>query len=196
MLYGIRKEKEELRRKGLERRRAIPDTVRASYEERICRLIVESASYKYYDTVLLYSAIGGEPDLSAVAEKALSDGKRVAYPRCRKGVFEMDFRYVGSLSELSPGSYGINEPGEDAKIFDPGPPSCSLCLIPAVAADRSGYRIGYGGGYYDRFLSRFCGTLATVVFSDLLVGAVPHGKYDIRSDMIITEGGIITIDKN
>lgn len=196
MLYGIKKEKSRYREECLQKRRCIPKETKAEYERKICEHIINSISYKYYDTLLLYAALPDEPDLSYLAKKALSDGKRVAYPRCIPGTHDMTFHYVLDPSRLSAGSYGIAEPSSDLPLFDPEGQSCSVCFIPAVAADKNGYRIGYGGGYYDRFLSGFNGTLAAVTFSDFLFDKVPRGQYDIQADFTVTEGGILTVVKN
>ena len=194
--YGIKKEKSELRELCLAKRRAMPKDVRAGLSRRICENIINSVSYKYYDTLLLYAALNDEPDLSYLAERALSDGKRIAYPRCIKAMREMTFHYVTDLSILSSGTYGINEPDGKLELFDTAALSCSVCFIPAIAADKNGFRIGYGGGYYDRFLSEYNGTAAAVTFSDFLLDTVPHGKYDLQADFTVTEGGILTFVKN
>lgn len=196
MSQDLKSEKSLLRQRFLSVRRGIPADKKAEYDSRICRYIINSVSYKYYDTLLLYAALYDEPDLSALAVKAVADGKRVAYPRCVPHSRDMVFHYVTDLSQLKKGTYGIPEPDASLPAFDPGITSCSVCFIPAVAVDRRGYRIGYGGGYYDRFFSSFSGTLAAVVFSGLIADGVPHGKYDLRADVIFTEGGVIAIDKN
>lgn len=194
-MTDLKKQKASLRRKYLEIRRGLDPELKKLYEERICTAITGSISYKYYDTVLLYAALPDEPDLTAVAEAAVKDGKRIAYPYCLPGTHDMVFRFVSSPSELVAGHYGIAEPPDGCAEFSPDEPCCSLCLVPAVAVDRRGYRIGYGGGYYDRFLSVFRGSLAAVTFSCLVTDALPHGKYDLKTDVIITEGGILTVDK-
>lgn len=196
MLYGIKKEKSSLRCSCLQKRRAIPEELKAEFERKICEHILSSVSYKYYDTILLYAALYDEPDLTYLCKEALSDGKLVAYPRCIPGSREMTFHYVTDPFKLSSGSYGILEPSSDLPVFDTEAPSCSLCLIPAVAADKNGYRVGYGGGYYDRFLSKYKGTAAAVTFSEFLFDCVPHGKYDLQADFTVTEGGILTVVKN
>ena len=196
ILYGIKKEKSDLRELCLSKRRAMPKETKAELERRICENIINSASYKYYDTLLLYAALYDEPDLSYLASKALSDGKRVAYPRCIKETRDMTFHFITDLSQLRSGSYGISEPDGTLPAFDRNAASCSVCFIPAVAADKNGYRLGYGGGYYDRFLSVFHGTAAAVAFSEFLLDNVPHGKYDLQADFTVTEGGILTVVKN
>ena len=194
-MTDLKKLKGDLRSEYLQKRRQIKAKLKQEYDKKLCDVITNSVSYKYYDTLLLFAALPDEPDLSAVALKALSDGKRVAYPRCVKGERKMIFRYVTDLKQLCRGSFGISEPDEALPAFDTDAVSCSVCFIPAVITDGFGYRIGYGGGYYDRFLSRYNGATATVVYSDFIVSSVPHGKYDVASDMIITEGGIIRIVK-
>ena len=74
-------------------------------------------------------------------------------------------------------------------------PSRTLCLVPAVAVDLRGFRLGRGGGYYDRFLSDFGGTVAAVVYSGLVTDGLPHGEYDVPADCIITERGVMTVDE-
>ena len=192
-MYDIKRYKSELREEYLNKRRAIPADKKRELDDKICACILNSVSYKYYDTVLLFSALPDEPDLSAVAVKALADGKRVAYPRCIPGSRDMKFHFITDLSQLIRGSYGISEPDEKYPVFDTDAPSCSLCCVPAVLVDGQGYRVGYGGGYYDRFLSVYNGASAAVVYSDFIIQSVPHGKYDKKADMIITEGGITGI---
>lgn len=196
MTSGVKKEKDLIREQCLKKRREMRKEEKAELERRICENVLNSVSYKYYDTLLLYAALYDEPDLSYLAETALKDGKRVAYPRCIKDKKQMTFHFVESLSQLVPGSYGIPEPSDTLPVFDSERPSCSVCFIPAVAADKTGYRVGYGGGYYDRFLSQYHGTAAAVVFSGFLFDKVPRGQYDIQADFTVTEGGILTVVKN
>lgn len=196
MPYDLKIAKSSVRVEYLKKRRAVPKDKKAEFEKKICENIINSASYKYYDTLLLYAALEDEPDLSYLAETAIKDGKRIAYPRCIPESRNMTFRYVTDLSELSVSTYGIKEPGVDAPVFENSDSACCVCFIPAVAVDKHGYRIGYGGGYYDRFLSGFKGTLAAVTFSLLITEKVPHGKYDLKADFTVTEGGILTVVKN
>lgn len=193
-MYDIKAKKSELRAEFLAKRRAVPADKKRKLDGMICKNIINCRSYSYYDTLLLFAALYDEPDLSDLALKALSDGKRVAYPRCIPGSRDMRFHFITSLSDLKKGSYGIYEPDESLPVFDPEDQSCCLCCIPAVTSDRQGYRIGYGGGYYDRFLNVYRGASATVVYSFMTAPSVPHGKYDKKADMIITEGGIVRID--
>ena len=195
MSVDFRCEKSLLRQKYLQIRRQIPKQTKALYDEKLYRYIISSASYKYYDTILLYAALEDEPDLDGAARHAAANGKRIAYPRCIPERHEMEFIFVGDPSELTKGYYGIREPAGHER-FDPSKQSCSLCLIPALTVDRHGFRIGYGGGYYDRFLAKYSGTTAAVVYSELISEELPHGKYDVACDVIFTERGVMTVDKD
>ena len=101
----------------------------------------------------------------------------------------MTFRYVSSLSEFLPGSYSIPEPPKDATAFSSD--TKALCVVPALAFDTLGFRIGYGKGYYDRFLKNFDGYTVGAVYSELLSELLPRGYYDMAVDIIITERRII-----
>lgn len=65
-----------------------------------------------------------------------------------------------------------------------------ICIIPGIVYDKKGYRIGYGGGYYDRYLSSFKGTKVGVAYTDFIANSVPHGRFDLAVDVLITERGI------
>jgi 5-formyltetrahydrofolate cyclo-ligase len=195
-MYGLKIAKTEIRETYLQKRRDMPAEEKRRKEELLCLHFLRSASYRYYDTLLMYSPKPEEIDITPIALKALSDGKRVAYPRCIAGSRLMDFHFVTSVDLPDQNGYGIKEPSADSPKYDPAESCCAVCLIPAIAFDRHGYRIGYGGGYYDRFLSRFKGALAGVIFSDFITDSLPHGKFDLRADTIFTEGGAVPVEKN
>ena len=91
-------------------------------------------------------------------------------------------------SELIPGSYSIPEPAADCETLTDL--SGSICLVPGLVFDNEGYRVGYGKGYYDRFLSRYPFTKIGIVYSDLILDKVPRGRFDRRVDILVTERGI------
>ena len=198
-MYEIRNEKNLVRQKHKKIRNSIPDDKRAEYDEKICNKIMSLVSYRFAETVLLYARVNSEIDVSRIAESALAAGKRVAYPRCIPGTTEMEFHYISSLDELSPGAMNIPEPSSSALLFDPrsvnGKDKC-LCVIPALAFDKRGYRIGYGKGFYDRYLSRFECNRAGVIYSDLLVEELPNGRFDLKVDFIVSEKGVTMADEN
>ena len=136
-------------------------------------------------TVLTFYPVGSEPAILPIAEAALTLGKRVAFPLCHpEGPF-MTFHSVDSLDALTNGSYGIPEPdGISPAVSEL---EDAICIVPALAFDENGYRLGYGKGYYDRFLSSFDGVSVGLVFSSLLLCNLPRDEYDEKVDIIITE---------
>ena len=104
----------------------------------------------------------------------------------------MHFRYVTSPdSELAPGAYGILEPSSDAPLYAREEDSTALCLVPGVVFDRRGYRIGYGGGYYDHFLHSFSGSVAGIVYRDFILPEIPYGRFDLPLPVMFTDGGTV-----
>lgn len=161
------------------------------YSSLLCNGITTLQEYKDADTILLYFPTRSEPDLSYLAIAAWSDGKAVAFPISRTESNTLDFRTVSSLSELNAGAYGICEPSEICKpaLFS----TKTLCIVPALAVDREGYRLGYGKGYYDRFLADFVGRAVIAIHSSLICERLPRNSTDIPIHTIITETGAIRL---
>jgi 5-formyltetrahydrofolate cyclo-ligase len=164
---------------------------KAKYSECLCNGITTLQEYKDADIILLYFPTKSEPDLSALARRAWNDGKQVAFPISKTEECKLDFRTVSSLDELIEGAYGIREPREDAKRATLG--KSALCIVPALAIDTEGYRLGYGKGYYDRFLSSFEGVAVVAIHSSLICKRLPRNDTDIPIDTIITETGAIRL---
>lgn len=182
----VRSEKSELRDyyKGV--RNSINPEDKAIYDIKIARKILNLWAFREEDLILTYVSAKSEVDTKMIIKKALEDKKRVAVPRCIDGTSFMDFYLIDSLDDLEEGAFGILEPkpNEDKKINDF---SSGLCIVPAIVFDKNGYRIGYGKGYYDRFLMDFKGKTAGLCYSCCLIDDLPYSKYDKTVDMIITQ---------
>ena len=191
---NLKEEKNALRAEFRRRRAELDRDTRERLDGEICRQIISLACFRYADTLLTYCPIKGEIDLTPVAKEALRRGKRLAYP-VSMPVGVMVFRYVDDPALLrKKGKYSIPEPEDDAPLFEGG--GNTLCIVPAFAFDGDGYRLGYGGGYYDRFLKSFEGTSLGAVYEACLVDALPRGYYDMSVDVIVTEGGsLLTNEK-
>ncbi len=191
-MYETRKYKMELRKKYLEKRTAIPPEVRAAKDARICKNILSSAVYRYADTLLMFYPMKGEVDIFPIMDAALAGGKKVAFPRCNGEDHSMIFYFVTSREDFESGSYGIMEPKQALPAFQPKSMETEnvLCLVPAIVYDRGGYRVGYGGGYYDRFFGKSRPASIGVVYEDFILKNVPHGRYDITVDVVVSERGI------
>ena len=186
MMTDVRNKKTVLRNEYLTRRRAIPDEIRTRTDDAICRALIASASFRFASTVLAYAPTTYEVNIMPAVHEALRRGKRVAFPLCEAQAV-MTFRYAAP-SDLAKGMYGISAPQADA-------PLCTemqgaLCLVPAVLFDRNGFRIGYGGGYYDRFLSTFEGMSLGIIRRDFILPTVPRGRYDRAVQALVSEKGV------
>jgi 5-formyltetrahydrofolate cyclo-ligase len=135
--------------------------------------------------ICAFCALGDEPEILAL----WPEGKRVALPRVAGD--ELSVHWVACREELVPGKFGILEPRADApsagRAFD-------LILVPGMAFDRTGGRLGRGKGYYDRFLTSASGFVAGVCFDDQLVSEVPREPHDARIDAVVTPSSISLCD--
>ncbi len=194
-MIEIREEKNAVRKKYKAIRASITPEKKAALDESICRRITALASFRFADTILFYAPLDPEIDIMPCAELALSQGKKVAFPRCNTENSTMTYHYVTDLLQLTVDSFGIREPSADAPLFESrkNKKSC-LCVVPALVYDRDGYRLGYGRGYYDRFLADFNGTTIGPIYRDFIIDRVPRGRFDANVDVLITEKGVISLN--
>lgn len=176
--------KSELRKKLKYMRDSIPDGKRSEFSKAICDRITDLKQYKDVGTVLVFVSIGSEVETCGIISDALKKEKTVGVPYISDG--EMCFRKIVSLSDLIPGKYNIPTADDNCteiRNFD----NC-LCIVPCLSVDNDGYRLGYGGGYYDRFLAKNknINTIA-VCFDELLSTTLPHNEFDIKVSMVVTE---------
>lgn len=189
---GVRYEKKRIRDEILQKRLSLTEEERQAADAAMCRRLVSLASFRFAETLLMYAPIKGEPDLLGVCEAALRTGKRIAFPKCDPTTCTMTYYYVSSLADLTPGAYGILEPSTALEPYLPSMQKHDVCLVPAVCFDRHGYRVGYGKGYYDRFLSKFGGSTIGFTLHRFLFDSLPRGRYDRTVHLILTERGVIT----
>ena len=186
----IRLKKKEARQLLREKRDAISKEDKARLDTALNAAIIACATFRFSDTLLVYYPKGSECDVLPTVKEALMRGKRVAFPRCEdKGV--MTFHEICSLDELSRGRFGIPEPSINAPVCTAT--QASLCLVPGLSFDTAGYRMGYGGGYYDRFLANYEGAAAGICYSSLVTDKVPTGRFDKKVSFLITDAGVKTV---
>lgn len=169
----------------LEKRKALSEDDCSEKSLLIQRNLLSTEQYAYSKVIALYSSIHNEVDTGLVISDALSSGKTVLLPSISSG--EMFFRELSDMKKLRKGQYGIMEPGEYGMVFDPG--LADMLILPGVAFDLNGHRIGYGKGYYDRTLHNLegSGKLVAICYDFQLVDEIAGEPHDIRVDMIITE---------
>ncbi len=182
--------KNELRREYKEKRRSLPIEAKSKRDEAICKYVINMVSFRYAKSILMYAPMADEIDVMPIAKEAMRRGKKVYFPRCHKETKTMTYKMVSDLSELAPDAYGIMAPPESAEDYAPANNGASLCLIPGLIYDKYGYRVGYGGGYYDRFLTSYKGCTAGIIYSDFIIDKVPRGHFDMKLDIMITERNV------
>lgn len=141
-------DKKELRATIRARKRAMTEEEIVSRSEALTRLFLASDAYKNAKTIYGYLPYNQEVRTVPMLEQALKDGKRVAVPKCYGD--EMRFIFMDDLSKVEKGYANIPEPIEDGPVADD---VTALVLMPGLAFDPQGHRCGYGGGFYDKFLS-------------------------------------------
>lgn len=167
---------------------------RAAADEHICRRVLASRPYAECSELLVYVSSGTEVSTEGIISAALAAGKRVFCPRCLDSSGIMSFYRVMSTDDLESGSFGIMEPASHCAEYLPE--GKALCITPALAYDRRGNRLGYGRGYYDRFLSGFEGFILGIGYDSSVTDSLFGDSYDVPVDMIITENReIITVDE-
>lgn len=164
-------------------RAARSDEERARDARAVARQILALEAYRRARTVMAYAAVRGEIALDDVIADALAGGKALALPLC-VGPGRMQARRVTALGQLRPGRYGIPEPDGTCPPLEPG--EIDVILVPGVAFDRRGGRVGQGGGYYDRFLPETRALRVGVCADFALMEAVPTRAHDQRMDVIVT----------
>lgn len=152
----------------------------------ICQTVTGLDEYHEARTVFIFVGTKEEINTRPIITDALKQGKRVAVPKCiSKGVMEACL--IDSLDNLEAGSYGIQEPGNDAVRVQPE--EIDLAVIPCCTCSHTGKRLGYGGGYYDRYLGRVAGMKAVICRERIMRDDIPVEEHDQAVDMVISEGG-------
>lgn len=180
-------DKQALRRRLLSERRAIDEAQKAALDRALCQEIVKTDAFRAADLILGFLPIRGEPDLTPLLHDALALDKAVALPRCRDG--EMRFLAFTRETVCVPDEFGISAPPEDAAPVRYT--TSTLCLLPGLAAGRNGTRLGYGGGFYDRFLASFPGRTIFALYHRFVLPTLPTNSLDLPVEIVITEKGVI-----
>ena len=187
----IRVVKREMREKYSAVRNGMDAEKREEFDKKIFDRLTAAIAYRHSNEILLYASVGSEIDTWRIFDAAIKAGKKVAFPLC----FEdntMKYYYVNSRDDLETGSFGILEPKRGLEEYSPQ--SLSLCVVPGIVFDKEGYRIGYGKGFYDRFLSTFPGVKVGLVYSNMIIPKVPRGRFDKHVDILISERGVNAVN--
>jgi 5-formyltetrahydrofolate cyclo-ligase len=179
-------DKAQLRRQLLKMRRSLPQEEWQEKSDRICSHLHSSSVFSLAKTILLYFSFRQEPNLSLLFTNS---SRRWGFPRCVGNTLTWHLWTEGDALET--GTYGILEPSSTAPRLEPA--EVDLILVPAVACDKRGYRLGYGGGFYDRMLSSAewaSKPTIGIVFEFAYLSQLPIDGWDKPLQTICTETGL------
>lgn len=191
---NIRTKKALIRKEMLGLRHAMTKEDCKTRSEAICAAFLESEEYKSADTILLYKAYNNEVDTDMIFAKALSDGKKVAYP-CScivDGEPDLTFYVITDDSQFKEGFRGIPEPDIN-KVSDVFEGSADICITPGVAFDKKCHRIGYGMAFYDRYIrlnSPRC--VIALAYETQITDVFETSARDRAVDKVITDKAVYT----
>ena len=186
---SVNEQKKQLRKALLQKRKLLCADETAVKNAAITENLLSLEKVQSADIILPFVSTDGEVDTREFITQCLKAGKNVAVPRCIDGS-NMEFCVIHTFDDLEKGMYGIDEPKKSCAVIDAACAENSVLIVPALCFNAKGFRLGYGKGYYDRFLSGFCGSRIGIVYSDFILPEVPRGRYDERVDMLIGEKGV------
>ena len=155
------------------------------HSEKIYSRLKKIQSFSNANSIGCYYSIGSEVQTKPIILDLLNQKKHVSLPKTVNDI--VIFRTIKDFNKLEKGNYGIIEPKDDwneEKSFD-------VILVPAIGLTKEGIRLGYGHGYYDKFLSKASAMKISLTYSTQIVGSIPSDSHDVNMDWIITEEGII-----
>jgi len=184
--------KDEIRRETILKRDSLSLEEVQKMSDTISRAFIASPLFRDAQTIFLYSPIKNEVRTDKIFRAAREAGKRVGYPLINHRAREIEYIEVVDTEELTSGYYGILEPPKcDGRAIRPN--GGDIVIVPGVAFDARGHRVGYGGGFYDRFLSEIGSEVTTVglAFALQIIPIISEEPHDIRLGYIVTEDRMI-----
>lgn len=185
-ITALSEQKAALRAVLRERLSALPPDQRRRSDQALFDRFLSLPQLRTVRRVLLYCGMGSEPDTRSLLPRLWALGKETALPRCLPG-HAMEARLVGPGDPLVRHPYGMLEPSPALPLAPRD--SCALILVPGLAFDRQGRRLGQGGGYYDRYLPGYPGLTAALCRDVVLLDHLPAGDRDQSVDLVLTESG-------
>lgn len=176
--------KNELRQQFLNIRNSLTEEYKRQAGVEICNKVINLPEYKDCSTLLCYIPVNDEVNTLPLILNAFESGKTVAVPYCENG--NMCFKIISLIYDIEPGFYSIPTAKDGNKTLDDF--DCCICIVPALAADKEFNRLGYGGGYYDRFLkSHPAVTGICVCYDECVTEKLPADEHDTPVNEIITQ---------
>lgn len=182
----IRDYKNKLRTKYKSIRTSMTYEYKSKLDNDVFNRLILLKEYKKANIILTFVSTDIEVDTHKLIKYSLEQGKKVAVPKCISGTRNMSFYLIESFDDLEVATFSVLEPKTDKcmilKDFEN-----SICIVPGLAFDLNGYRLGYGKGYYDRFLTRYNGTTIGICYCSCTLNKLIKGKFDRNVDILITD---------
>ena len=190
---NVAEHKDALRRRMKDVRRDLGSEQRERIDAGIARSLFATGFWQQASLVLTYLSFGSEVDTRRIIEEAWRAGKTVALPRCVRGTRTMEWHRVTSFDGLVRSAFGVEEPPDDPAAAALASAS-AIALVPGLAFDAQGFRIGYGGGFYDTFIAHFPGTTIGLCREAQLIPSLQEAgvleEHDAPVRLVVTERGI------
>ncbi len=177
-------DKKQIRKALIKKRKGIPKNKRAIYDKEISEEIIKSDYFKNAMQVLVFASFDDEFDTQLIIEHCRLENKSVFYPLCLDNCGNMKFYKVDSSNDLRTGMYNIPEPKSHCEEYKHK--ENDLVIVPCLSVDKEKYRIGYGKGYYDRFLKEFNGVSICPCYREMLSDKLPTDEYDIKINVLVS----------
>lgn len=190
--------KKILRKEILKKRENIDKVKKENMDTEILNSFYKSKYYNEAINIFIYISYGSEINTRDIINRALKEKKRIYVPRTEFKTRTMDAVEISSLDNLIESSYGILEPSKNEPCIDPN--ELDLIVVPGVAFDRNGGRMGYGAGFYDRYFSKINKnnigriTKLALAYDFQVTDEVPMGELDVPVDYVLTEKEFICLN--
>lgn len=184
----IRMRKKEIRQELLIKQRSLPQEYREQASQAILNQLKTHKDYLLAASIFIYVGQAAEVDTTLIIKDALAKGKKVLVPKTIRLGY-MEACEIDSMEDLFPGTHGILEPKDTTYVVDPS--KIDLAFVPCVSYTKEGFRLGYGGGFYDRFLPRGSFKRILIAFSEMESETLPHDSFDEKVHGILTEKGYL-----
>jgi len=172
----------------IERALSLPMDYRRSADRKITKNLIESEVFQQAETLLCYAGTEREIDTRGIFEAAWHSGKRLCLPVCKER-FQMEARAIYGMHDLEIGKYAILTPKKSCSLVQPS--EIDLVVVPGCTGNVYGERLGYGAGYYDRFLEQTNAQTVYLCREKQICDPIPMEEHDVLMDWFVTEHDMI-----
>ena len=183
----IAQKKKEIREFILNKRDSVDENIRKDWDKVIFDKVINSNYYKEAKSIFVFVSFGTEVDTHKIINHALANGKTICVPKIPSKKVGIEIYKINSFDDLKEGYFKVLEPKDNCPLASGD--DMDLILMPGLAFDRDGGRIGYGAGFYDRFLEKMIVNVdkIAIAYDFQLMDNVPTNELDVRIDGIITQ---------